>query len=59
MYILFQYHEQSYSQKLYKLHSYQFGDLMVNTAFKSTVRFSEEGQIILDHDLLDQTEPYN
>ena len=58
LYILFQYHEESYSQKLYKLHSYQFEDLKVNTTFKSSVRFSEEGQIILDHDLLDKTEPF-
>lgn len=56
LYILFQYHEESYSQKLYSLHSYNFGDLKTNTRFKSSVRFSDEGQIILDHDLLDQTE---
>jgi inward rectifier potassium channel len=58
LYILFQYHEESYSQKLYKLHSYQFEDIKINTTFKSSVRFSEEGQIILDHDLLDKTEPF-
>lgn len=58
MYILFQYHEESYSQKLYKLHSYRFEDLKINTSFKSSVRFSKQGQIILNHDLLDQTEPF-
>tara|TARA_B100000809_G_scaffold119961_1_gene118191 strand:+ start:14583 stop:15503 length:921 start_codon:yes stop_codon:yes gene_type:complete len=59
LYILFQYHEEAYSQKLYKLHSYQFEDLKTKTTFKTSVRFSDKGQIVLDHDLLDQTEPYN
>lgn len=59
LYILFQYHEESYSQKLYKLHSYNFEDLKVKTSFKSSVRFSKEGQIILDHDLLNQTEDFD
>ena len=58
LYILFQYQEKSYYQKLYKLHSYQFNDLEINTAFKPSARFSKEGQIILDHQLLDQTEPF-
>ena len=59
LYILFQYHEESYSQKLYKLHSYKFEDLKVNTIFKSSVKFSEAGQIIMDHDLLNQTENFD
>lgn len=58
LYILFQYHEESYSQKLYRLHSYNFEDLKIKTRFKSSVRFSKDGQIILDHDLLDQTETF-
>jgi len=56
LYILFQYHEESYSQKLYKLHSYNFQELKTETSFKSSVKFSEKGKIILDHNLLDQTE---
>lgn len=57
LYILFQYHEESYAQKVYKMHSYAFNDLLVDTKFKSSVKFSKEGQMILDHDLLNQTEP--
>ncbi|WP_152287725.1 ion channel [Flavicella marina] len=57
LYILFQYHEDSFAQKVYKLHSYQFEDLQTNVQFKSSVKFSEEGQIVLDHNLLNQTEP--
>ncbi|MDG2279145.1 MAG: ion transporter, partial [Flavicella sp.] len=57
IYILFQYHEESYAQKVYKMHSYAFNDLLVDTKFKSSVKFSKEGQMILDHDLLNQTEP--
>lgn len=57
IYILFQYHEDSYSQKLYQMHSYNLENLKLNTKFSSSVRFSEEGQIVLDHNLLDKTEP--
>lgn len=56
LYILFQYHEESYSQKLYKLHSYNFENLKVNTTFKSSVKFSDSGQFVLDHDLLNETQ---
>lgn len=59
LYILFQYHEESYSQKLYKLHSYDFKRLKTNTRFTSSVLFSDNGQIVLDHDLLDKTEPFS
>jgi len=59
LYILFQYHEDAYSQKVYKMHSYQFEAVKTNTKFTSSVRFSESGQIILDHNLLNQTEPSN
>lgn len=58
LYIMFQYHEDAYSQKVYKLHSYQFEGIKTDTKFVSSVRFSEKGQIVLDHDLLNQTEPF-
>ena len=59
IYILFQYHEDSFSQKLYQMHSYDFEDLKINEKFISSVQFSEEGQILLDHELLDKTESHN
>lgn len=59
LFILFQYHENLYSQKLYKLHSYNFDELELNKRFIASSKFSEEGQIILDHDLLDQTESFD
>ena len=59
IYILFQYHEESFSQKLYQMHSYDFEELKVDTKFSSSVEFSREGQIILDHNFIDKTEPHN
>tara|TARA_B100000767_G_C19757689_1_gene533745 strand:- start:341 stop:1261 length:921 start_codon:yes stop_codon:yes gene_type:complete len=59
IYILFQYHEDSFSQKVYKIHAYDFDKILVNRQFKPTVTFSDSGQMILDHELLNTTEAYS
>ncbi|WP_139958535.1 ion channel [Flavicella sediminum] len=55
--ILFQYHEDSFSQKVYQIHSYDFDKLLINRKFAPSVSFNEDGYTVLDHDAIDKTEP--
>lgn len=57
LYILFQNHEESFSQKVYQIHSYDFKNLVMNHQFKKSTIFNQEGYTVLDHDLLNSTEP--
>lgn len=57
MYILFQYHEESFSQKVYQIHGYDLSSsLQLNYQFQSAVSFAENGQTILDHSKLSSIE---
>ncbi|MFC2110192.1 ion channel [Bacteroidota bacterium] len=59
IFILFQYHEDSFAQKVYQIYSYNFDKLLMNRKFKSSVSFNEEGYTVLDHDILDKTEAFD
>lgn len=54
IYILMQYHDESFSQKLFKIHSYKFDRLKTDVQFESSLMFDEEGYTLLDHDKLDE-----
>jgi len=57
LYVLFQYHEDSFSQKVYQIHSYDFEMLKTTCKFKSSVSFDTDGKTVLDHSLLNNLEP--
>ena len=54
IYILLQYHDEAFSQKLFKIYSYKFAQLKVDKQFVPSFRFDEEGNTVLDHDKLDE-----
>jgi inward rectifier potassium channel len=54
MYILMQYHDEAFSQKLFKIYSYKFDELEVDVHFESSFSFNKEGYTLLDHDKLDE-----
>ncbi|ANW96790.1 ion transporter [Wenyingzhuangia fucanilytica] len=49
IYILFQYHEETFNQKLYQLHSYDFSQLKIDYKFDVSYDFDEDGFTIIDH----------
>ncbi|MEQ6123142.1 ion channel [Pseudotenacibaculum sp. MALMAid0570] len=59
MYILLQYHDEAFSQRLFKIYSYKFEQLVADVQFESSFRFNESGDTILDHDKLDQLNQMN
>lgn len=56
IYILAQYHEESFSQKVYQLYSYHFNDIKINHKFIRSFSINENGYVELDHKLLNKTE---
>lgn len=54
IYILLQYHDEAFSQKLFKIYSYKFDKLKSDVRFVPSFTFDGEGNTILDHDKLDQ-----
>lgn len=52
LYILINYHEESFSQKVYQIHSYDFDDLIIDVKYISASSFDTEGYTILDHEKL-------
>jgi len=58
LYILINYHEESFSQKVYQINSYDFEDLIVDVKYKSASSFDEEGYTILDHEKLSEIEKF-
>lgn len=54
MYILLQYHDEAFSQKLFKIYSYKFSQLEIDKKFAPSFMFDEEGNTLLDHDKLDR-----
>ncbi|WP_159948904.1 ion channel [Polaribacter septentrionalilitoris] len=56
LYILINYHEESFSQKVYQIYSYDFDKLAVNVKYVPAADFDEEGYTILDHDNLSKVE---
>ena len=59
LYILLQYHDEAFAQKLFKIHSYKLMELKIDKKFVSSFQFDNEGNTILDHDKLDQLEEHN
>ena len=55
--ILFSYHDEHYNEELHQVHSYVFNDLKVDYVFKKAFYYNEDGQMTLDHDLVDAIEP--
>ena len=56
LFLLLQYHEESFAQNVYQIYSYDFMDLEVDVKYKSSYKFDENGYTILDHDTLSEVE---
>lgn len=56
LYLLLQYHEESFAQNVYQIYSYGFSDLEVDVKFTSSYGFNENGFTTLDHDKLSSVE---
>ena len=56
LYILVQYHEESYSQKVYQVISYDFSKIEFDVKYVRSYSFDEEGYTVLDHQKLSQVE---
>ena len=56
LFILVQYHEESYSQKVYQVISYDFTKLDFDVKYKRSYTFNEEGYTVLDHEKLSAVE---
>lgn len=57
IYILLNYHEESFAQKVYNIHSYKFDKLMMDVHFEPSFTFDAEGNTVLDHDKLNEVNP--
>ncbi len=56
LYILVNYHEESFSQKVYQIYSYDFEDLITDVRYTSASNFDVEGYTVLDHDKLSEVQ---
>lgn len=56
LYVLIQYHEESFGQKVYQITSYNFSQLKAEVKYKPSFSFDEEGYMILDHSKLNEVE---
>ena len=56
LYILVQYHEESFGQKVYQISSYDFSRLKINEKYKPAFYYDNEGFTVLDHNKLSETE---
>lgn len=52
LYLLLNYHEESFAQRVYQIHAYKFDKLIENVQFEPSFYFDKEGFTILDHDKL-------
>ena len=57
LYILVQYHEESFGQKVYQTSSYKFTQVVSNVKYTASSSIDEEGYTVLDHDKLSEVEP--
>ena len=57
--ILFSYHDEHYNEELHQVHSYIFNDIKVGYVFKKAFYYNKNGQMTLDHNLIDAIEPQN
>lgn len=56
LFMLLQYHEESFAQNVYQIYSYDFDELKVDVKYKSSYTFDENGFTILDHGTLSEVE---
>ena len=56
LFLLLQYHEESFAQNVYQVYSYDFMEMEVDVKYKSSFNFDENGFTILDHDKLSEVE---
>ncbi|WP_299060169.1 hypothetical protein [uncultured Polaribacter sp.] len=56
LYLLLNYHEESFAQKVYQIYSYDFDNLELDVKYVPSASFDEEGFTILDHDKLSEVE---
>ena len=56
LYILVNYHEESFAQKVYQIYSYDFDKLELDVKYVSSASFNDEGYTVLDHDKLSEVE---
>ena len=56
LYLLVNYHEESFAQKVYQIYSYDFDKLKVNVKYVPSYSFDEDGFTILDHEKLSEVE---
>lgn len=56
LYLLINYHEESFSQKVYQIHNYSFNDLILDVKYMPSSSFDPEGYTVLDHDKLSAVE---
>lgn len=56
-YVLVEYHEDSFSQRVFQLHSYVEKDLIFNYKFVPAASFNKDGFAVLDHEKLSAIEP--
>ena len=56
LFVLVNYYEQSFTQKLYQLYNYSLNDLEFNKKFVSTINYNTDGFVVLDHLLLNKLE---
>ncbi len=59
MYILLQYHDEAFSQKLFKIYSYKLSQLQVDKKFVPSFVFDKEGNTLLDHSKLNELEDHS
>ena len=59
MFVLLEYYEDSFSQKVYQLHSYDFNQLELEKKFTPAYYFDADGTAVLDHEKLSKTEAIN
>jgi inward rectifier potassium channel len=56
IFLLLQYHEESFAQNVYQIYSYDFTEMEVDVKYKSSYNFDSKGFTILDHDTLSEVE---
>ena len=56
LYILVNYHEESFAQKVYQIYSYDFNKLKLDVKYVPSSSFNEDGYTVLNHEKLSEVE---
>ncbi len=59
LYVLIDYHEESFAQRVYQIYSYSFSKIELDVKYKSSASFNKEGFTVLDHEKLSEVEKIN